>query len=120
MQVIYGWDLKSGGSSGNDGLIDTYSNADGTVAVGEATNTEVAAALSSAESVRNSLKLVKVFILAQNGKMDRNYTSPASYDLFDSGESSLGRTYTLAGTMTNYRWKVYRIVVRPKNLASNN
>lgn len=120
MQVIYGWDLKNAGSDGNDGIIDTYSNADGSAAIGEASNADVAAAMGSAETLRNSLKLVKIFVLAQNGKMDRNYTSPATYALFDTGETSLGHTYTLSSAMRNYRWKVYRIVARPKNLTGNN
>ncbi|MBT0665629.1 type II secretion system GspH family protein [Geobacter pelophilus] len=130
MQVIYGWDLKSGGASGTDGLIDTYSRADGGAVSGEASIAEVKGCLgtdaqqpgypAAPECIRTSLKLVKVFILAQNGKKDPNYTSPASYQLFDTGESTLGRTYALGNSMRNYRWKVYKLVVRPKNLTSNN
>jgi prepilin-type N-terminal cleavage/methylation domain-containing protein len=130
MQVIYGWDLKNNGTAGNDGLVDTYSRADGGAVSGEASIAEVKGCLgtdaqqpgypAAPECIRTSLKLVKVFILAQNGKKDPTYTSPASYQLFDAGESALGRTYALGNTMRNYRWKVYKLVVRPKNLTSNN
>lgn len=119
MQVVYGWDLKSSGLPGTDGLIDTYSNADGTARSGDASSAEIQAALTNAATIRTSLKLIKVFLLVQNGGKDKNYTSPASLNLFDEGQQSLGRAYTLDSDMLNYRWKVYRIVVRPKNLQSN-
>ena len=122
MQIVYGWDLRNAGASGTDGLIDTYSNADGTTVVGEAPSADVQTALASADGIRNSLKLIKIYLLVQNGSRDSNYTSPtADFELFDrdNGESSLGRTYTLAANQMSYRWKIYRLVVRPKNLLSN-
>jgi prepilin-type N-terminal cleavage/methylation domain-containing protein len=121
MQVIFGWDLKNAGSPGNDGLIDTYSNADGSSVNGDATVAEVQAALADTAAIRQSLKLVKVYILAQNGRRDSNYTSPATIVMGEAGEMSLTRPagYALAADMLNYRWKLYRVVVRPKNLQSN-
>ncbi len=129
MQVIYGWDLKNSGLSGTDGLIDTYSRADGGAVSGAASIAEVKGCLgtgaqqigypSAAECIRTSLKLIKVYLLVQDGGKDKNYTSPATFELYDTGESALGRLYTLAGDMRNYRWKVYRITVRPNNLQSN-
>lgn len=119
MQVVFGWDLKNSGVAGTDGLIDTYSNADGSAVSGEATIAEVQAALADAATIRTSLKLVKVYLLVQNGGKDKNYTSPSTFELFDTGQSTLGSTFTLTSNMINYRWKVYRVVVRPKNLQSN-
>jgi hypothetical protein len=118
MQVVYGWDLRNAGVAGTDGLIDTYSNADGSVAVGEGA-ADFPAALADAATIRTSMKLVKVYILAQNGRKDPTYTSPATFNVFGDGESSLGRTYTLSASQLNYRWKIYRVVVTPKNLLSN-
>jgi hypothetical protein len=118
MQVVYGWDLRNGLVSGTDGLIDTYSNADGTAAVG-AGAADLPAAAGNAATIRDSLKLVKIFILAQAGRKDATFSSPATFNMYDAGESSLGRTYTLTSAMQNYRWKVYKIVVTPKNLTSN-
>jgi hypothetical protein len=121
MQVVLGWDWD------NNGIIDTYSNADGTVAAGLVTN--VTAALSQVNNnsitttpnIRNNLKLVKVYIIAQNGKRDTGFTTTSPLEVGDAAEVSLTRPagFSLAADQLNYRWKVYRIVVRPKNLLSN-
>lgn len=126
MQVTFGWDLTDGGGQdGQDGQIDTYSNADGSTVSGTATVATVQSAMGDAERLRNSLKIIKIYLLAQVGRRDTNYSGPASYDLWDapagSGPvtSAIGKTYALAADQLNYRWKVYRIVVRPKNLLTN-
>jgi hypothetical protein len=127
MQVVLGWDIDG------DGVIDTWSNADGsfantnpypaqfTAAVGTNNNS-----ITTVPNIRNNLKMIKVYILAQNGKYDPSYTSQSPLNVFDSGESSnTGRPtgFALSATTNpsqlNYRWKLYRIVVRPKNLLSN-
>lgn len=125
MQVILGWDWD------NNGVIDTYSNADGTVASGLVTNTSAALAqannnsITTTPNIRNNLKMIKVYIVVQNGKKDAGYTSTSPLEIGDSvgdtGVTSLTRPagLTLAADQLNYRWKVYRIVVRPKNLLSN-
>jgi hypothetical protein len=107
-------------------LIDTYSRADGGAVSGEGSIAEVQGCLGTgaqqagyppaAECIRTSLKVIKVYLLVQNGGRDKNYTSPATFELFDTGESTLGRTFSLASDMMNYRWKVYRVIVRPSNL----
>ncbi len=120
MQVVFGWDLRNGAAVGADGMIDTYSNADGTTLSGSATQAEVQAALADAASIRNNLKLIKVYILAQNGRRDPGYTSPSSIVVGGPGEASLTKTFDIAAAgWLNYRWKLYQIVVRPKNLTSN-
>lgn len=123
MQVVLGWDLNS------DGLIDTWSNADGSVSNGLGTYTDVQNALGTINNnslttlpnIRNNLKMVKVYILAQNGKRDAGYTTTLPLAVSDAAEASLTRPagFPLAGDQLNYRWKLYRIVVRPKNLLSN-
>ncbi|MFA7059398.1 MAG: PilW family protein [Pedobacter sp.] len=127
MQVVFGWDMDG------DGVVDTYSNAGGTfvIAAGSApvgSTAAVQAAMSNTNnnsaatipSIRNNLKMVKVYILAQQGKMDRGYTSPSPIIVGGSGESSLTRSYDItAKGWQNYRWKVYQIVTRPKNLPAN-
>jgi hypothetical protein len=135
MQVVLGWNLTDGSGavlidtanpSANNatpgsGQIDTWSNADGSVASGSATAAQVQAAMTDPGHVRTKLKLVKVYILAQNGRKDPSYTSPSPITIGDPGEASLTRAsgYTLTPNMLNYRWKVYRLVIRPKNLISN-
>jgi prepilin-type N-terminal cleavage/methylation domain-containing protein len=121
MQVVLGWDWNS------DGIIDTYSNADGTLAAGLVTNVTVALSqannnsITTLPNIRSNLKMVKVYILAQNGKKDLGYTSASPLEVSDTGETSLTRPagFPLAADQLNYRWKLYRIVVRPKNLLSN-
>lgn len=123
MQVVFGWDLYSGAVPGQDGLIDTYSSplsADGsTISVsGSASTSEVKTALTDAQSMRNSLKIVKIFVLAQDGKFDRTYQSPTPIRVGDENEVSITRTYNLTGNMLNFRWKVYKLVGRPKNIVA--
>lgn len=126
MQVVFGWDLTDGmGSPGQDGVLDTWSSpvsAGGALTATPSANlTLVDDALRDPEKLRNSLKIVKVYLLAQVGRRDPNYQSPASYVVGGAGESSLTHTYDLTATpaMRNFHWKVYQLVVRPKNLTSN-
>jgi len=123
MQVVLGWDMDG------NGAIDMYSNADGTVCSGGvACAATVAAALSTVNNnsaatqpnVRNNLKIAKVYLLAQSGRRDPGYSSPSPIVVGDTGETALTRSYDLAANnLLNYRWKLYRIVVRPKNLPAN-
>lgn len=126
MQVVFGWDVVDGmGNEGQDGVIDTWSSpvgAGGALTVTPSLHLSlVQAALGDAEKLRNSLKIVKIYLLAQIGRRDPNYQSPTSYVVGATGESPLTRTYDLTAVpaMRNYHWKVYQLVVRPKNLVSN-
>ena len=64
-----------------------------------------------------------MYILAQEGKKDTSYTVPSPTivvgDQLADGGLSPEKQYTLTGDQLHYRWKLYRIVVRPKNLFSN-
>jgi len=139
MQVVLGWNL--GDSSQNlvtsnyatgSGVVDTWTNADGTLASSSLSlpsqNYVQQKILSDPAHIRTKLKLVKVYILAQVGHKDPNYTSPASIQMYEPNqpESSIVRQtnspsgfYNLPSSMLNYRWKVYRLVVKPNNLISN-
>lgn len=141
MQVVLGWNL--GDSSGNlvasdydmgSGQIDTWSNADGTTASSTLAlpqNYVNNPILADPAHIRTKLKLVKVYILAQVGPKDPNYTSPASIQIYDPNNTSIPESgivrqtnspsgyYNLPSTMLNYRWKVYRLVVKPNNLIAN-
>jgi prepilin-type N-terminal cleavage/methylation domain-containing protein len=132
MQVVLGWDTSDGGTAGS---INAYSSlpkkSDGIVA--NVTTTDPAAATSvraaingwliDAKGLREHLKIVKVYILAQEGKRDPVYTTPSSSisvgDITENSGLSPVKTYTLTEPQRHYRWKLYRIVVRPKNLVSN-
>jgi prepilin-type N-terminal cleavage/methylation domain-containing protein len=116
MQVVFGWDTA------DDGVIDTYSNADGTVVSGTGTQSDVQAAMADAANLRKKLKLVKVYLMVQDGGRDPSFRNQQEIVVGnkDNGEESLTKKYTVANlaanNWTNYRWKVYRIVVTPKNL----
>jgi prepilin-type N-terminal cleavage/methylation domain-containing protein len=115
MQVVFGWDMNE------DGVVDAFSNADGTTVNGGDT-TAVKNTIADAELLRNRLKIVKVYLLAQEGSRDPNYRNQKDIDVGNRslGEISVTKSYTVADitakNWTNYRWKVYRIVVSPKNL----
>jgi hypothetical protein len=115
MQVVYTLDMNEDGEAG------TYANP-----AGESTGSEILNAdtgtvpntLLNAQLLRRRLKEIRVYILAQDGGRDRNFTYPSS--TVTVGEFDMGRTFDLTGLGTNwqnYRWKVYTIVVEPKNLS---
>ncbi|GFE61358.1 PilW family protein [Geobacter sp. AOG2] len=125
MQVVFGWDVDDGqGSEGQDGVVETFSTplaSGGAITVSPAGNMgRVTSALADPEKLRNSLKVVKVYVLAQVGRRDANYQSPATFEIGDPTlDNSISKTFTLSAAMRNYHWKVYRLIVRPKNLLTN-
>jgi len=87
----------------------------------------------SAEVQREQLREIRIYILAQQGKIDRSYSYPVADQeraivVGDATwEPSLGvtfgRVWSAADLLAafgkewrNYRWKVYTVVVQPKNL----
>ncbi|CAG0956149.1 prepilin-type N-terminal cleavage/methylation domain-containing protein [Geobacter sp.] len=99
MQVIFGVDTSG------DGEVDMHLN-------------EVS---TSAQEIRDQVKEVRVYILAQEGKKDRSFTYPTQKVRVGDFDSSLGSEFDLAGIgadWRNYRWRLYTVVVNPKNLAN--
>ncbi len=90
---------------------------------GNLTYTDSLAGMSAAE-IRQQLKQVKAYILAQEGQKDRGFTYPSSSIVVaPAGMASLGNTWdntsltsTVGSDWKNYRWKVYEIAVQPRNL----
>lgn len=77
----------------------------------------------TAAEVRNFVREVRVYILAQEGQRDNNYTYPTNPVLV--GETggvfgTVGRSFDFQSNSIpdwkNYRWKLYTIVVRPSNI----
>ena len=107
MQVEYGLDTNA------DGVVDnTYSD-------------DISSGMTAAV-IRGQLMEVRVAILAQEGQRDDSYEYP--YNSVSVGSAGAGSTFnftafgfTSSGNVINnfkhYRWKVYNIVVKPKNLA---
>ena len=110
MQVIYDLDRN------NDGTL-SYS-------------TELRGALGvplNAAEVRDQLREVRVYILAHEGQMDRNYqypnatlTYPDPVQVPPDPRTGLGRTYNFAASIGPdyifYRWKLYTLAIKPLNL----
>lgn len=128
MQVVLGWNMLDGGgnvitssSMLGTGQVDTWTNIDGTRISGTPSQTQMKAALADPGQIRTKLKVVKIYVLAQNGKLDPDYTSPLTFKLYNPSVEGAtpGSTYTLQNGMQNYRWKVYELIVSPKNLQSN-
>ncbi|MBI5042995.1 MAG: prepilin-type N-terminal cleavage/methylation domain-containing protein [Nitrospirae bacterium] len=116
MQVIYRLNMD------NDETAGTSSNADGTAITANETIVVTAAAvqavLGDAAELRNRLKEVRVFILAQDGQRDQRYTFPDA--IVTVGDAALGQNFDFAArgiaNWQNYRWKVYELPVRTINL----
>lgn len=76
----------------------------------------------TAQEIREQLKEIRVYILAQTGKKDMGYTHPDSTIWVGEtfGGTQLGREFDFAthigSDWRNYRWKLYTVVVRPQNL----
>jgi prepilin-type N-terminal cleavage/methylation domain-containing protein len=125
MQVIYQLDMDG------DGIPGTLSSSDGTrVSSTESVNsvpvTSTTGTLADAAALRQNLKQVQVYILAHEGGKDKSYTYPSDTIVVgDRIAQSLGRVWSKDDMKTafgsdwrNYRWKVYTLMVRPKNLTN--
>lgn len=118
MQVVLGWDTSEGGKANS---VSAYSNISGSVVI-NGNSTDIQGWLASPQGIREHLKMVKVYILAQEGKKDSAYTYPsASIVVGDvgNGETSLTSTHVFSAAQLQYHWKLYRVIVKPKNLVSN-
>lgn len=102
MQVIYALDSNGDGGVDMHGDEDILSNL-------------------SAKTIREQLKEVRVYILTHEGQKDTSYNYSA-VPTVTVGEFGLGRSYNLSeldgigNSWKNYRWKIFTIVVNPKNL----
>lgn len=117
MQVILGWNTSAEPEKSNE--VQAYSSADGLTVSGNANGLNLQSIRGDAMELRKRLRLVMVYILAQDGRVDSNFVNTnSSMVIGDPGLSAaLAKTVDLtAGNFRNYRWKLYRVIVRPKNL----
>jgi prepilin-type N-terminal cleavage/methylation domain-containing protein len=104
MQVIYGLDQNNDGRfdpNGGDGYSENLTG-------------------STAQTIREQVKQVRVYILAHEGQKDVTFAYPASTVRL-GGDVGGGSTFNLATVIGDpeykyYRWKLYTIVVTPNNL----
>jgi len=111
MQVVFGWNT-GGDPAGNS--VDTYTNAAGELPTGSLN----VLSLNDPKEIRTRLKLIKVYILAQDGGFDKNYNNTTTaMRIGEVGETGDPKFIDLtAPAYRNYRWKLHQLVVRPKNL----
>jgi hypothetical protein len=121
LQVVLALDMDEDGAPG------TLADITGDTVVGTegANTTTVQDTLSKADLLRQRLATVSVYVLAQDGMRDRNFTYPAPdpAKVIMVGGNGIGKTWTqtqMASTFgsdwLHYRWKVYGIAVTMKNL----
>jgi hypothetical protein len=71
---------------------------------------------ADAATVRNNLQEVIVYILAQEGQLDTNYSANVN-PLLVGASPILGRNFDFVAAgipnWQNYRWKIYTLVARP-------
>jgi len=118
MQVIYRLDMDSD-SNGIVGTSTSPASSAGTVncvSSSEGANqTTVKTTLDDASLLRTRLREVRVYILAQEGQIDRNYSYP-NQTITVGDDSGCGSSFDLSAIgldWRNYRWKVYTLIIRP-------
>ena len=95
MRVVFGRDTN------NDGASDTWGALPTTL---------------SAEDIRTQLKEVRIYILAQEGQRDANYTSPAFITATDPDSGTVINFDAAAAGLRNFHWKVYTILAKPYSM----
>lgn len=96
-QVVFGID------SNGDGVVESY---------------EDDISSFSWQLIRERIKEVRVYILSHDGKFDPDYSFQSNKVYV--GEFGKGREFDLSGLIgpkyRNFRWRIYSIVVKPRNL----
>lgn len=98
MQVMFGFDTDA------DGIVNSWRDF-----------VPVAGATAAAD-IRTQLKEIRVSILAQEGMLDNTYTHPVNPIYVGMADAGGGNNFDITG-FTHYRWKLYHLVINPRNLA---
>jgi Tfp pilus assembly protein PilW len=121
LQVVFALDMDDDGVPGTYADV-TGNNVGGTEGASTAT---VQGTLSNADLLRQRLATVYVYVLAQEGMRDRDFSYPVTdpAQVIMVGGNGLGKTWTQTQMVStfgsdwlHYRWKVYGIAVTLKNL----
>ena len=96
MQIVYGLDTDG------DGAVNNWA-------------TDISSGMTAAD-IRSQLVEVRVYILAQVGMRDNGYRNPADNVYVGATDVGGGRWFDISG-YRNYRWKLYQIVTKTRNLA---
>lgn len=117
MQVVLGWNTSADPEKSNE--VQAYTSADGVTVSGNTNGLTLSTIRNDPLEVSKRLRLIMVYLLVQDGRRDPGFVNTNSSIVV--GDPSMGATLTKTvdltqGDFKNYRWKVYRTVVRPKNL----
>ena len=116
MQVVFALDNNGNGAfvagEGSSPCTDAYSS--------DLLDCSAGTPLTAAQ-IRTRVKEVRVYILAQEGQMDRTYTYPLPTIAIPAAPdpaAGSGRTFDLTNIANwrNYRWKIYTLIIKPNNL----
>jgi prepilin-type N-terminal cleavage/methylation domain-containing protein len=115
MQVVFGLDMDE------DGADDTYTDPSAhhyDSSIEDISGTEILETFADAALLRNRLRQIRIYILAQEGQMDTSYTYPNPAVQIIDRDLGLIKTFDLSfiQNWSNYRWKLYTMVVTPYNL----
>jgi len=112
MQVVFGYDPTGTGTP----LLYTED-----IITPSISWTATGAAANGAQAIRDHVKEVRVYILAQEGRKDTDFIYPTN-SVYVGGDTfignSHGRPFDLTGITKwqNYRWKIYTLIVTLDNL----
>lgn len=108
MKVVLALDMNDDGTAG------TFSNADATVVAGSESvpTATVQATLRDPALLRQRLKQVRIYIVAQEGQRDTTYQSTATINIPDPDLAVTAFTVP----DQNYHWKVYSLVLTPVSM----
>lgn len=132
MQVVFGWDINGSGVIDESSAYNSDSDQISVSSSIGTTKQTIHDIMLNPDEIRKKLKYMKVYIMAQEGRKDTNYINSntlvgntLSVVVGEAGPNppsnvNITKGYTAAQLTAknwlNYRWKIYRIVVRPKNL----
>jgi prepilin-type N-terminal cleavage/methylation domain-containing protein len=121
MQIVFEWDAALFGSADTYSNADatTYSTKDGFASSPWAPTPSILTGANASLEIRKHLRLIKVYILAQDGGKDTTFVNKNTAMRVGSDLDSalVSKTINLTqANYQNYRWKLYRIVVKPKNI----
>jgi len=132
MQIVLGWNTQANPEGSN--VIDVLSSSDDGVLPNTVTapgggglnGLDILTIMRDPAEVRRRLRQIKVYLLVQDSMRDPNFSNTNNaLPIADAGEGPLverpgqivpGSVDLTTPNMLNYRWKVYRVVVKPKNL----
>jgi prepilin-type N-terminal cleavage/methylation domain-containing protein len=120
MQIILGWNTTAMPETNNE--VEGYTGA-GCVGFSGSSASGVTPGNFCADpvEVNKRLRMVMIYLLAQDGRRDPNFVNTNTNMVIGDSQLDPSGNLTKSVDLTtadfrNYRWKLYRVLVRPKNI----